>query len=110
MVRPRRHHLFLALLVAIAVVWPLAKPVVNLFHEAHVNAAPMDDGCNGCAEKAADGISCLVAACTVPLVLPAIPAVAPTFAHASAFALLDERGIGRVPGIPDPPPRTPLPA
>src|SRR5687768_14579932 len=110
MVCPRRHHLFLALLVTLVVVWPLATPVASFFfHETHASAAPMEDGCDGCAEGAA-GISCPASACAVSLALPAVTTVAPNFTHASAFALLDERGIGRVPGIPDPPPRPSLPA
>jgi hypothetical protein len=111
MVCPRRHRLFLALLMALVVVWPLARPVANFFfHETHASAAPMEDGCDGCVEGAADGISCPAAACAVSLALPAVPAVAPTFTTASASALVDERGIGRVPGIPDPPPRPSLAA
>jgi hypothetical protein len=111
MVRPRRHHLLLALLVALAVAWPLAKPVPNFFsHETHASAAPMGDGCDGCVEGVAGDISCPAAACAVSLTLPAVPTIAPTFGAASAFALVDERGVGRVPGIPDPPPRPSLPA
>jgi hypothetical protein len=107
MSRPQLRRAFVLLLLALALVWPVAMPVAETAHANMIPtvSAPLADGCRGCDHAAPRG-TCPAVFCAVPPAL--LPAPSPDQAPAGRsvlFALADERGHGRVPGVRTPPPR-----
>jgi hypothetical protein len=106
---PRFRRAFVFLVLALAMMWPVAMPLADLVHASRattVASTPMTDGCRDC-DHAPTGGACPAVFCAVP---PAVlPAPAPDHADAAGrsvpFILADERGHGRVPGVAPPPPK-----
>src|SRR3954447_22491554 len=101
---------FVLLLLALALVWPVAMPVADTIHTGMPPAASgvPADGCHDCDHGAPRGTSPAVFCAVPPAALPAqSPAPADAAGRSVRFALADERGHGRVPGVRTPPPKTP---
>jgi hypothetical protein len=108
MSRSSLRRVFVLLLLALALVWPMAMPVADAAHAGMTSAASEApaDGCRDCDHGAARG-TCPAVFCAVPpAVLPAqSPAPADAAGRPVRFALADECGHGRVPGVRTPPPK-----
>jgi L-alanine-DL-glutamate epimerase-like enolase superfamily enzyme len=104
-----RHQRFLAvLLAAVVLLWPVVPAPVAVAHttEARMSAAMAEGyGCAGCDHGAVGG-SCAATSCAAAPALVPTPLPDPAVARGIAFAPVDERGYGRVPGVRTPPPRT----
>src|SRR3954447_14887885 len=109
MSRPRLRRIFVLLVLALALVWPVGMPLADIAHPNQASPAispPMTDGCRDCDHGAVRG-TCPAVFCAVP---PAVlPAASPDHADVASrpvrFVLADARGHGRVPGVSTPPPK-----
>jgi hypothetical protein len=112
MVRVSWRHLFVLLLLGIALGWPLLGSAPSVAGERPpAIAAGETDGCpdcDGCVGGSGDGQTCPTTLCAVvPAVVPVFALEGPTIRSVRpGFA--QERGLGLVPDVQPPPPRPTL--